>query len=404
MSDPTRDLTRKVHRESTERRERREALEKWRAGKGPKPPPRAKYPGEVGVGERVRPKIEGGTPIDPVVTHVEKRDSRRLKKECETLVEMLRAEREKTAFLEKIGRPITPKIIRMEKTSGLREQTAVVLASDWHVEEVVEAVKVSYRNSYNLEIAEKRIHRFFTGIIDLVTHHRASKKVVIRDVVLAILGDLLTGYIHEENLANNELSPVETVVWLLPHLTGGIQTLLDKLDLRSISIPVSRGNHSRLTKRQMITTGPENSLEYMMGKILERHFAKDPRVTFDTSKSMDQFVEAYDFTLHFTHGDQISYGGNVGGISIPLLKKIPAWDDVRYAHLHHIGHFHCQTDLGRVMVNGSLIGYNPFARWISAKFEPPQQTFYVLDAKRGKCHVTPLWVDEMLGNNPKVIR
>jgi hypothetical protein len=326
-----------------------------------------------------------------------KRDDARLRAEHKGLVERLHEERARNAFAAALGRETaTPRIGRTERASGLREMTAVAMGSDWHVEETVLAVKAGGRNEYSLDIADLSIRRFFQAQIDLVRHHRASKQLIIRDMVCAFSGDLMTGYIHEELTETNALSPVETALWLKPRLRAGLLRLLGELGLRSVVVPWSYGNHGRTTPKTRISTGAENSYEWLLGRMLADSFADDKRVAFDVSPCPHQYARVYDFTLHFHHGDSLRYGGGVGGVGIPLLKAVPAWDEVRRADVHHIGHFHQLRDYGRAMVNGSLIGYGPYSQWIKAPFEEPQQLFYLLDSKRGKCHVTPLWIRDAM--------
>ncbi len=381
-----------------DRESNKAAWARYRAGKGPKPKPRKPHESELEKREKLAKLEDLEVAQDPTLRLRDRKATDRLKEEHTALVEMLEAERERNAFITAVGRaPKTPKILRAEKSSGLREATAFIMGSDWHVEEPVEPAKVNYRNEYNLTIADRRVQRFFQGAIDLVEHHRASKKVVIRDMVCAFSGDLMSGHIHPELMEENELSPVETALWLKPRLRDGLNLLLDKLQLRSIAVPWSYGNHGRTTVKTRISTGAENSYEWLLGRMLEQDFAKDKRVTFDTSPSPHQYVEVYDFTLHTHHGDSLRYGGGVGGVGIPLLKAVPAWDDIRRADWHMIGHFHQLRDYGRALVNGSLIGYGPFSQWIKAPFEEPQQMFYLIDSKRGRCHTTPLWVGEHAG-------
>src|SRR4051812_11847111 len=98
--------------------------------------------------------------IDPVERATERRNVVELRAEHGRLVEMLREERERNAFLAAVhADESTPTIRRVERKSGLREMTAVALASDWHVEETIPAVKAAYRNEYNLEIADASIER-----------------------------------------------------------------------------------------------------------------------------------------------------------------------------------------------------------------------------------------------------
>lgn len=338
---------------------------------------------------------EPAKPVDPVERRDGARAEARLREEHGRLVEMLRVERERNRFYAALKSPVRePRILRSERRSGLREMVAVAMGSDWHVEEVVEPVKAGYRNEYNLTIADASIKRFFRSQVDLVQHHRASKHIVIRDMVCAFSGDLMSGYIHEELLEGNQLSPVETALWLRPRIRDGIATLLAELDLRTLAIPWSYGNHGRTVQKKRIATGAENSYEWMLGRMLQDDLADDKRVVFDVSPCPHQYVRAYDYTLHFHHGDSLKYAGGVGGLGIPLLKAVPAWDEVRYAHYHHVGHWHQLRDFGRALVNGSLIGHGPYSSWIRAPFEPPQQLFYLLDSKRGRCHTTPLWIRE----------
>jgi hypothetical protein len=384
-----------------ERAAYKDALNAWYAAgrAGPKPP--SPYAAEAAARHGAPPPAlpaaapprEPEPPPDPVERADERRAEKRLREEHGRLVEMLREERERNAFLRAVaGANDAPRIVRSEKASGVREMTAVVVGSDWHVEEEIPAVKAGYRNEYNLAIADDSIARFFRATINLVRHHRASRHVVVRDVVCALIGDLITGQIHEELVEVGAMAPMQAALWLKPRLVGGLQSLLAELDLRSLTVPWCYGNHGRATPKSRIATGAEHSYEHLLGRIIEDAFAGDPRVRFAITPTPYQYVQAYDFTLGFHHGDSVGYAGGVGGIGIPLLKALNGWDSVRYAHLWHVGHFHQFRDYGRVMVNGSMIGYGPYSQWIRAPFEEPKQTFYLLDSQRGKCHVTPLWV------------
>ena len=386
-------------------RERAEAWRKHRAGQGPKPPPRPPRPYELRkraarMASKPSPAVSGGAavapPIDPVARHAERKDVARLRAEHAKLLELLQEERERNKFLSSVSKSAerTPAINRSEKSSGIREQVAIAVGSDWHVEEPVEPEKVEGLNEYNLEIADRRVKRFFQSTVDMVQHHRASRRFVIRDVVCALIGDLMTGHIHDELIESAALSPIETALWLKPRIISGLNFLLKELDLRSLHVPWCRGNHGRNSQKKKISTGAENSYEYLLGKMIESDFKDDKRVKFSTSTSEHQFVNVYDFTLGFTHGDQIGYSNGIGGISIPIYKALPMFDQARYADWRFLGHFHTFRDFGRAVVNGSLIGFNSFAYHIRAPYEPPQQIFTLLDASRGKNNVTPLWVEE----------
>lgn len=334
-------------------------------------------------------------PVDPVEVQATKRKSHDLKADYEKLIELLRVEREKNAFLSKLGHPQKPlRVERRESASGIREMTALALASDWHVEEEVSPIKVQGRNKYTLAIAELRVKRFFNGIADLIQHHRASGKVAIRDLVLALMGDLMTGHIHEDCKHLSQLFPIETILWLTPRIASGIRFLLDELELESISIPCDIGNHGRATEYRNIATGPETSYEYGMYCQLDRDFADDRRVHFDTSPANDHYVRIYDFMLHTTHGDSFRYAGGVGGLTIPALKAASAWDTDIQSDWHAFGHYHTALDLDKIIGNGSMIGWGAYSKWIRCRYNPRDlsQHFSLIDKKNGRCHSTPIWV------------
>lgn len=331
---------------------------------------------------------------DPV-EHVEAKEEESVtKKQLAKAVEELREARTRQTFLDAVKSSSAPPRIMAREKSGKREMTCVVLASDWHVEEPVEPEAVAYRNEYNLDVADKRIERFFQGIIWNVEHQRASGRIAVNDLVLWLGGDLITGYIHEELVESNELSPTEAVLWLMPRLRDGIYTLMKALDLGRLEIPCSFGNHGRTTTKSRISTGYANSYEWLMYHSLASEFRKEKRVHFEITNSPHQYVQVYDRTLHFHHGDSLRYQGGVGGLAIPLLKAVPQWDLVRKADVHNIGHFHQLSDFGRAVVNGSMIGYGPYSQHIRASFESPAQALYYVDSVRGKCMMTSLWLDD----------
>lgn len=333
--------------------------------------------------------------VHPVAAQARREDESRIRTEHRQLVEELREANARHAFLDTItSTKLPPHVPRREKTSGLRDTTAVVLASDWHVEEEVDPESIAGRNEYNLEIADKRIERFFNAIVWNVEHHRSSKHLAVRDLVLWLGGDLMSGYIHEELMEGNQLSPTETCLWLLPRLNGGIRMLQERLDLASIVVPCSYGNHGRTTPKRRVATGAQNSYEWLMYNNLARELAGEKRIRFEITKSAHQYVNVYDFKVHFHHGDEMNYQGGVGGIGIPFHKAMDAWNEDIRCDIHNVGHWHQLKTFGSGNVNGSLIGFNSYAKSIKARFEEPKQAFYLVDANRGQSMWSPLWVSE----------
>jgi hypothetical protein len=296
----------------------------------------------------------------------------------------------------------TPRIMKKEKGSRVRECTAVALLSDVHFEETVEPETIDWLNAYSIPIATLRLKKFFEAVIWNVEHHRADGNIRIRSLVLSLLGDLITGYIHRELVESNGCSPTLATFQLMRILRDGIATLLEHGGFEKIVIPCSIGNHGRTTDKQQISTGYANSFEWLLYNLLKDMFAHEKRVHFEVTADRHQYVEVYGKTLGFHHGDSVRSLGGVGGIAVPLLRAIPRWDSVRRCHIRHVGHFHQYRDFGSLVVNGPLIGFAPYSQFIGAGYEEPSQAFYLIDSEAGKCQSTPLWVKS--SKEPKIKR
>lgn len=325
-------------------------------------------------------------------SRVDQRERQRLVATQKGLLEQLEEAQARSRFLDAIDRPYVPKVLRAEKTSGLREGIAVALGSDWHIEEVVDPVSVAGKNAFNLAIAERRVRKFFQSTRWLTEFYRDSHR--INTLVLGLIGDLISGYIHPELVETNEASPVQAVLYLMEWISDGLRHLLEDKKLEKLIVVCAHGNHGRTTEKRRIKTGADNSFEWLLYCVLKSQWAHEKRIEFVVSRSAHQYVDAFGKMLHFTHGDEVAYGGGVGGIAIPLLKRVSAWNSVVESAVHHVGHFHQRRDFGDVVVNGSIIGYGEYSLAVGGKFEPPQQQFYVFDSKRGKAAVAPIWVDD----------
>lgn len=285
------------------------------------------------------------------------------------------------------SRPVSIARPRTKLDGTQRDATAVLMCSDWHIEETVDPKTVNGLNEYNPTIARARIARMAEAFCWLVRDKRFS----IRDAILWLGGDLITGYIHEELMESNFMSPVQAVLWVQDEIEKMIRTILRDTDLERIVIPCNYGNHGRTGLKTRIQTGAANSFEWMLYHNLANRFADEKRVQFNIADGEHLYVNIHDKVARFQHGDAVRYHGGVGGLTIPLRKAIAQWQTVRRADMDHFGHWHTYTDVPGFAVNGSMIGFNAFALHIKAAFEPPAQAFYLWDRKRGPCQKTAVW-------------
>jgi len=277
-----------------------------------------------------------------------------------------------------------------KKKESDREGTAFGILSDIHIEERVEREVVNGLNEYNPEIAKERVNNFFVRLLKLINKERQSIK--IDKLVLALLGDNITGYIHEDLKETNFLSPSEATMLVKGILISGIKYLVETGEFKEIIIPCTKGNHGRTTRDKRYGSGYKNSWEWMMYKDIENSFAtlgeidkKYKIVKFLIPKSELVYLEVYDKTIRFGHGDHFKFAGGVGGIAPSMLKWLYRMNEQHYADMTFLGHWHTMllepTD--NCMLNGSVIGVSSYGVGFGGKGRRPQQIFALLDSKRG---------------------
>lgn len=305
----------------------------------------------------------------------------RSKRLADEAITSLREFEARSHYLSIIDRdPIPYDLLESRRISG--ESTAILVLSDWHWEENVDPAVVNGKNSYSPAIAAKRAKGMFqraAGIIDLIRGF-----TTINELVIAVLGDMITGYIHEELEENNYLSPSEALLEVQEHLVSGIEFLRKETKVKRIIIPTAIGNHGRTQHKKRISTSYKNSFEWLLYSWLAWHYRGDPVVRWQVGRGYHNMLDIQGHKVRFHHGDHINYQGGVGGISIPVNKAIAAWNKTDTAALDIFGHFHQSKEDRWWVSNGSLIGLNAYSVAIKADYEEPSQSLVVISRKRGK--------------------
>jgi len=276
--------------------------------------------------------------------------------------------------------------------SGKAEAVACMIASDWHIEEPVDPESLNGYNEYNLEIAAQRSRNFFKNGLYLIKKEMMNAK--IDTVLLGLLGDFISNYIHEELEEEALLSPPMAIEMAEDLICDGIDFLLSDGCFNKLVIPCTIGNHGRTTRKMRYSTGWQNSYEMLMYRHIQKLYDNDPRVEIKTTKGYHNIIEVYDHILRFHHGDAIKYSQGIGGITVPVNRAIGRWNDKEHATLDIFGHFHQLHFQSNFVSNGSLIGYNQFAQRLGCSPEPPRQAFFLIDKDHGRTVCAPIFVED----------
>lgn len=287
------------------------------------------------------------------------------------------------------GYPAKPIVVKAHRAAG--ESTAVLVGSDWHLEERVDPKAVNGLNEYDLEISSARIVKFFQNGLAMLEMTRGKSK--IDTLILALLGDLITGYIHDELVESNLLSPTEAILKAYTLIQGGIDFLLDEGKLERLIVPCCVGNHARTTTKRRISTLVQNSYEWLLYQFLAMLYRDDPRVEFRVADGYFVFADVYGTKLRFHHGDDVKYQGGVGGLTIPLNKAIAQWNKASRADIDVLGHWHTRINQRDCVVNGSAIGYSALSIALKTSYELPAQSFFLIHPKWGKTVEIPIFLN-----------
>ncbi len=347
---------------------------------------------------RLRCEAGGAAPAKPAPSTLAPLEEHKLKVQVAAvegakreLLKQLADKEEQIASLCELRRqrPLAP-IVLKKKVGGMQRQgVPVMLCSDWHIEEPVDPIKVNGINEYNLEIADRCIDK----MADAYEWLGRDSRYDMRSGIVWLGGDLYSGYIHEELVEGNSLSPVEAALWLQERVERMLRKIAASCpNLERIIVPCNDGNHGRLTHKIRVSTRTANSLEWLLYQNLAVRMRDDPRFEFQVAEGEWTYVDVFDQTIAFTHGDTFRYQGGVGGISIPLRKGINEMRKYRKITQTCLGHFHQRCDFGDINVNGSMIGVNPYSMHIHAPPEARQQSWFLVDQTRGKALSAPIWL------------
>lgn len=278
------------------------------------------------------------------------------------------------------------------KTQGLEKEgnTGFLIASDFHLEETVKPSTVLGMNEYNLEIAEKRVINFFANSVYMI------RKKPVDNLVIGLLGDFIGGFIHEELMQTNNLTPMQAIVFAKRVLISGLKYIHDELpELKKIVVVCIAGNHARVSKRMQYNNGFALNHEYFMYKDIEQTLTLMGLTKFEyiIPESEFAYIDVYGKKILFCHGHQFRSAGGVGGIYPPMLRWFGKMNQTIKIDKAVLGHYHTSIWTKECCVNGSLKGYDSYAFGNGLAYEEPKQTYFILNEKRGFIFYTNIFVD-----------
>ena len=281
------------------------------------------------------------------------------------------------------GTAINPPAWLVPTKPKLSAATLVVILSDTHFDEVVNVDEMEGLNCYNREIAVMRLEKWAQNVIKLSRHYLSG--VSYDGIVVILGGDIFTGDIHEELALTNEDTMIGSLLFWSEQVAAAIQLLTDEFGKCFVTSVV--GNHGRTTRKPRMKQRVKTNFDYLLSKMVERHFRLDKRISFDIPESADALIKIYGHGHLITHGDQVSGGGGIGGIYPPIMR-MRARKQSRYMATGKsfqtlwLGHWHQYISTPSMIVNGSLKGFDEYAMLMGFGHEAPQQALAIITPER----------------------
>lgn len=287
-----------------------------------------------------------------------------------------------TAALRLDQNPAPAWTMREQKTGAPGVPT--LFLSDLHWGEVVDPAEVNGVNDFGLSIAHRRLNHTIQTAIHLLSI--LDPKMGYPGIVVPLGGDMISGDIHEELQATNELATMPTVLDLHDALVGALRLLAGSFG--QVFIPCVSGNHGRNTRKPWAKNRNHTSFDWLLFQFLARTLKHDKRIQFYIPAGSDALYRIYGTRYLLTHGDQFRGGDSIIGPIGPLMrgnqKKLQRNQAVQQDYDVMIaGHWHQYIHMSRMIVNGSLKGYDEYAASGNFGFEPPQQALWVTHPRFG---------------------
>lgn len=282
--------------------------------------------------------------------------------------------------------------IEPEKPRGKgTPEVPVTVWSDWHMGEVVSLTETGGKNAYDPGIAERRVRSLVAATISLACNHGPGD---YPGIVVNLLGDFVSGGLHPELAKTDAEEVIPTVLRCVELLAWALTQIADAFG--QVYVPCASGNHGRATQKPEFKRYIYKNFDWLIYQLVAREFAGDRRFVFDIPDTNEVHYRVFGQRYLAMHGDMLGVKGGDGIIGSlgPIARgETKVGKQASALGLDYdvlvIGHWHQMLWLPRVIVSGTLKGWDEYAR--SALRAPPAapcQPLWFVHPRRG---ITSRW-------------
>jgi hypothetical protein len=264
-------------------------------------------------------------------------------------------------------------------------QELVLLWSDLHAAEQVSLEETRGINEYNWDIMEARMKDAVRAVASHADHFGFN----VSKLHIAMLGDMLSGDIHEELKVTNDRPLTEAIVDLASAHVPFLLSLAERFPKIQVSgVP---GNHPRYSRKPQAKQA-HNNADWLFHQFLAALLKDHPQFEFDIVKGAYNVIKVADrWRMLLMHGDGIRttmpgvpFGGVIRRVTVLEQQFASTKQPLDYIAL---GHFHTRNDLDGVgtktFINGSVKGADEYAIKEFGSGRPAAQSLMSFHPKRG---------------------
>jgi hypothetical protein len=251
--------------------------------------------------------------------------------------------------------------------------------SDAHYGEVVDPEE-ALGIKYDTDIARRRIE--YIRDATLKFKELAEAAYPVPKITVAVLGDMISGIIHEELAVTNEVTMVEQANDMAHILFNVFQDFSDAFD--AVDMIIIPGNHPRINKKPNHKQ-KFNSWEFLMGKMVQGFVTvaggnqKGGAFNVYVPKGLFYVHPIFGYRIAFAHGDGVKSNSFAG---IPFyglrnqreaIQALLSMTGNKRVDMYNLGHFHQYVDWGGecdVVINPSIKGGDEYG--ISTRLSAPE--------------------------------
>ena len=289
------------------------------------------------------------------------------------------------------------KPIKYTKPTGKRRgestQTVVAPLTDTHIGEDVDYQQMAGLNSYSFEIFNNRLSGWADQVLNLVELRRAS--VPIDDLIVPMLGDMISGDIHDELIKTNQDNVMGQMIRGANLIAQALMSFAPHF--KTITVPCVVGNHGRMTRKPPMKD-KYMDWDYMLYQWVAAFCKHQTNIKFQINTSYMNIFQVYDKNVLIMHGDSASGAGSIATITKVLtnLRSVlqfrkglepenaeanmeilepnllpTSFDSVMMGHFHRVDEIDIGT--GHAIICGCMKGGDEFALQRLAVITKPQQ-------------------------------